>query len=105
MLLDPIQQAYKDDPELHNLLFAEPFTSHVNERIADLRETVIAAVRLGIPVPALSASLAYIDSYRSERLPANLTQAQRDYFGAHTYERTDKPGTFHTPWQDIHSTL
>mgnify|MGYP001943516677 CR=1 FL=1 len=105
VLLDPIQQAYKDDPELHNLLFAEPFTSHVNERIADLRETVIAAVRLGIPVPALSASLAYIDSYRSERLPANLTQAQRDYFGAHTYERTDKPGTFHTPWQDIHSTL
>jgi 6-phosphogluconate dehydrogenase len=52
----------------------------------------------GIPVPAMSASLGYYDSYRTERLPANLLQAQRDYFGAHTYERTDKPGTFHTEW-------
>jgi 6-phosphogluconate dehydrogenase len=59
---------------------------------------VRAAVSLGIPVPATSASLAYFDAYRTERLPANLTQAQRDYFGAHTYRRVDKPGTFHTSW-------
>lgn len=105
VLLDPIQQAYKNDPELHNLLLAEPFTSQVNQQMDALRQTVSTAVQLGIPVPAMGATLAYIDSYRSARLPANLTQAQRDYFGAHTYERTDKPGSFHTPWQDIHSTL
>ena len=56
------------------------------------------AVEMGIPVPAMSASLAYFDAYRSERLPANLTQGQRDFFGAHTYRRIDKPGVFHTEW-------
>ena len=59
---------------------------------------VSTATDLGIPVPAFSSALAYFDSYRRERLPANLIQAQRDYFGAHTYERTDKPGVFHTEW-------
>ena len=58
------------------------------------------AVELGIPVPAMSGSLAYFDSYRRERLPANLIQGQRDYFGAHTYERVDKPGSFHTEWME-----
>jgi len=59
---------------------------------------VITAAELGVPTPAFSSALAYYDSYRSERLPANLLQAQRDYFGAHTYERVDKPGSFHTEW-------
>ncbi len=63
-----------------------------------MRLIVKTAVDLGIPVLAHSASLAYFDAYRSERLPANLTQAQRDYFGAHTYRRIDKPGSFHTKW-------
>jgi 6-phosphogluconate dehydrogenase len=64
----------------------------VSERVATLN---------GIPVPAFSASLGYYDSYRAARLPANLLQAQRDFFGAHTYERTDKPGTFHSEWLDL----
>ena len=67
---------------------------------AALRRVVQAAVGLGIPCLAMSASLAYFDAYRTARLPANLTQAQRDYFGAHTYRRTDKEGVFHTEWGD-----
>jgi 6-phosphogluconate dehydrogenase len=63
-----------------------------------LREVVQTAAAAGIPVPALSASLAYYDAYRSARLPANLTQGQRDYFGAHTYRRIDRDGVFHTEW-------
>ncbi len=62
------------------------------------RTVVAAAAQLGLPAPAFSSALNYFDSYRRGRLPANLIQAQRDYFGAHTYERTDKPGTFHTEW-------
>ena len=62
------------------------------------RHVVVTAVTLGIPVPAFSSALAYFDSYRHERLPANLIQAQRDYFGAHTYERVDREGVFHTEW-------
>jgi 6-phosphogluconate dehydrogenase len=62
------------------------------------RHVVQTAVELGVPVPAMSASLAYFDSYRSARLPANLIQAQRDYFGAHTYQRVDREGVFHTEW-------
>ena len=68
-------------------------------RIGALREVVALARGQGIACPALSASLDYYESYRQERLPANLIQAQRDYFGAHTYQRTDKPGIFHTEWQ------
>ena len=68
------------------------------DRQAAWREVVSMAAELGIPVPAFSASLDYFDSYRRDRLPQNLTQAQRDYFGAHTYERVDKEGTFHTEW-------
>ncbi len=64
------------------------------------RQVVSTAVHLGIPVPAFSAALAYFDGYRSERLPANLLQAQRDYFGAHTYQRIDREGTFHTSWEE-----
>jgi 6-phosphogluconate dehydrogenase len=68
-------------------------------READWREVVKAAVDWGLPVSGLMAALAYVDAYRSEWLPANLIQAQRDYFGAHTYERLDAPGTFHTDWR------
>ena len=81
-----------------NLLLDDAFRTAVEERQQAWRFVVQTAVGLGIPAPALAASLAYFDAYRSERLPANLTQAQRDYFGAHTYRRTDREGSFHTEW-------
>jgi 6-phosphogluconate dehydrogenase len=98
-LLDDIMSAYQRDPALVNLLLDEAFRTAVENRQQAWRLLVQTAVGMGIPVLALSASLAYFDAYRSERLPANLTQAQRDYFGAHTYRRTDREGTFHTEWQ------
>jgi 6-phosphogluconate dehydrogenase len=97
-LLGDIMAAYGRNPALVNLLLDEAFRDAVESRQAAWREVVQTAVGLGIPVLATSASLAYFDAYRSERLPANLTQAQRDYFGAHTYRRVDKAGTFHTSW-------
>ncbi|MGE5359847.1 MAG: NADP-dependent phosphogluconate dehydrogenase [Bacteroidales bacterium] len=97
-LLADIMTAYKRDANLVNLLLDEAFREAVLKREAAWRLVVQTAVGLGIPVLATSASLAYFDAYRSERLPANLTQAQRDYFGAHTYRRVDKPGIFHTDW-------
>jgi 6-phosphogluconate dehydrogenase len=98
-LLSDITHAYRQNPNLHNLLMAEAFTKAVVSRQAAWREVVQTAVGLGIPMLATSASLAYFDAYRSEVLPANLTQAQRDYFGAHTYRRVDRQGTFHTKWE------
>ncbi|NNK94525.1 MAG: decarboxylating NADP(+)-dependent phosphogluconate dehydrogenase [Desulfobacterales bacterium] len=100
VFLDKIAQAYKQDPELMNLLFDTYFSSQVNKTQADLRNIVATAATQGVPVPSLSAALGYLDGLRSPRLPANLLQAQRDYFGAHTYERTDKPRGqfFHTDW-------
>ncbi|HZU87582.1 MAG TPA: NADP-dependent phosphogluconate dehydrogenase, partial [Anaerolineaceae bacterium] len=97
-LLNDIMSAYQRNPGLVNLLLDDTFRANVEERQAAWRFLVQTAVGLGIPVLALSASLAYFDAYRSERLPANLTQAQRDYFGAHTYRRIDREGTFHTDW-------
>ena len=97
-LLDDIMAAYLRDPELVNLLLDGAFQDAIATRQASWRFFVQTAVGLGIPVLATSASLAYYDAYRSERLPANLTQAQRDFFGAHTYRRLDRPGTFHTDW-------
>ncbi len=97
-LLGDIMAAYDRNPDLGNLLLDEAFREAVGQRQQALRTTVQTAVGLGIPALALSASLAYFDAYRSERLPANLTQAQRDYFGAHTYRRVDRPGVFHTEW-------
>jgi 6-phosphogluconate dehydrogenase len=96
--LDDIRAAYADDPDLPNLLLAPFFQEAVASRQAAWRHVVATAVELGVPVPAMSASLAYFDSYRSARLPANLIQAQRDYFGAHTYQRVDREGVFHTEW-------
>ncbi len=99
-LLDPIAEAYRETPGLRNLLMASHFASHVNRRGRALRAVVSEAVAAGVPVLALGSALSYIDSYRTGRLPQNLTQAQRDYFGAHTYERIDKEGSFHTQWTD-----
>jgi len=97
-LLSDITKAYQRNTALVNLLLDDAFRTAVEERQEAWRFVVQTAVGLGIPVLALSASLGYFDAYRSERLPANLTQAQRDYFGAHTYRRIDKDGSFHTEW-------
>jgi 6-phosphogluconate dehydrogenase len=97
-LLGDITRAFGRQPGLVNLLLDEAFRDAVEQRQAAWRTVVQTAVGLGIPMLAMSASLAYFDAYRSERLPANLTQAQRDYFGAHTYRRVDEPGSFHTEW-------
>ena len=97
-ILDPIRAAYEGTPDLSNLLLEANFARELMDRQEDWRFAVQTAVAKGIPCPAMSASLAYYDSYRSARLPANLTQAQRDYFGAHTYRRLDKEGIFHTKW-------
>lgn len=96
--LQKIKEAYDRDPNLTNLLLDPYFKEIVEKYQSSLREVVSLAVLQGIPVPAFSAALAYYDSYRTETLPANLIQAQRDYFGAHTYERVDKEGIFHTEW-------
>jgi len=98
-LLNDIMAAYQRNPDLVNLLLDDAFRAAVENRQAAWRFVVQTAVSMGIPVLALSASLAYFDAYRSERLPANLTQAQRDYFGAHTYRRVDREGVFHTEWK------
>jgi 6-phosphogluconate dehydrogenase len=97
-LLEDIRAAYKKRAELPNLLVDSRLGREVTKRQADLRRVVSAAAKIGLPVPGLMVSLAYFDAYRSTWLPANLTQAQRDYFGAHTYERIDEKGIFHTPW-------
>jgi 6-phosphogluconate dehydrogenase len=97
-LLKDIRKAYRDKPDLANLLLDPHLGGKVMNKLEDLRAVICTAAGLGLPAPALMATLAYFDAYRSAWLPANLTQAQRDYFGAHTYERIDGPGTFHTEW-------
>ncbi len=99
--LNKIKKAFDENPSLPNLLLAPEFKQTILDRQDAWREVIITAAKLGIAVPAFSASLDYFDSYRRERLPQNLTQAQRDFFGAHTYLRTDKEGVFHTEWVDI----
>ena len=99
--LNKIKSAYGENPQLPNLLLAPEFKQTILDRQEAWREVLAQAAKLGIPVPAFSASLDYFDSYRRDRLPQNLTQAQRDYFGAHTYERVDKPGFFHTEWTKV----
>ncbi len=100
--LDKIKQAYLRNPELKNLLIDPDFTQSILTKESAWRLVVQSAAQLGIAVPAFSASLSYFDSYRRDRLPQNLTQAQRDYFGSHTYERIDKPAGefFHTEWTE-----
>jgi 6-phosphogluconate dehydrogenase len=98
--LDRIREAYAADPGLRNLLFAGYFRDAVGEAQDAWRRVAATAVTLGVPTPAFASSLAYYDGFRRERGPANLLQAQRDFFGAHTYRRTDRPGTFHTRWSE-----
>jgi 6-phosphogluconate dehydrogenase len=99
--LDGIRRAFDGNPELPNLLLDDEFRRDIRKRAEDWREAVMLGIRLGITTPAMAASLAYFDSLRRERLPANLIAAQRDFFGAHTYERIDREGTFHTQWQPL----
>jgi 6-phosphogluconate dehydrogenase len=98
-LLTPIQAAFQRNPDLPNLLIDGEFSTQINRFQTSLRQVVGRAIQIGVPVPALSASLAYFDSYRKASLPVNLIQAQRDFFGAHTYQRVDQSGTFHTEWE------
>jgi 6-phosphogluconate dehydrogenase len=98
-LLGDITKAYESNRQLPNLLFDDHFGEILNKMQESLREVVQTANKFGVPSLVTSSSLGYYDSYRKERLPANLIQGQRDYFGAHTYRRTDKEGIFHTEWQ------
>ena len=98
--LNKIKKAYDENDQLANLLLAPEFKQTILDRQDAWREVVATAAKIGVPVPAFSASLDYFDSYRREQLPQNLTQAQRDYFGAHTYQRLDKEGVFHTEWAE-----
>jgi len=100
VFLGKIKEAFDRKPDLENLLLDPFFTKTIEDAVSPWRRVVSTAVLSGIPAPALTSALSYFDGYRSERLPANLLQAQRDYFGAHTYERLDKPRGefFHTNW-------
>ena len=99
VFLEEITQAFKKNPKLPNLLMDDKFSQMVADREANWRAVIKLGIDNGIGLPAFSSSIAYYDSYRRERMPGNLIQAQRDFFGAHTYERTEKPGTFiHTEW-------
>lgn len=97
--LDDVSAAFRRSSTLPNLLLDEYFSAAIRERDAAWRTMLRTATELGIATPAMNSALAYYDAYRSARLPANLIQAQRDFFGAHTYQRIDRPGTFHTEWQ------
>ena len=96
--LQKITDAYQDQPALANLLMAPYFSDIADRYQQSLRDVISHAVQNGIPVPTFSSAVAYYDSYRAEKLPANLVQAQRDFFGAHTYKRLDREGVFHTEW-------
>ena len=98
--LQKITDAYEREEDLANLLLDDYFKEITEKYQQSVRDVVSLAVQAGVPVPTFSSAIAYFDSYRSKRLPANLIQAQRDYFGAHTYERTDREGIFHYSWYD-----
>jgi len=98
--LNKITEAYRKNPELENLMLDEFFFGKIKANLSSLREVVSLAVTCGIPVPAMANALEYIDAMSTEILGANLIQAQRDYFGAHTYQRIDKEGAFHHEWQE-----
>ena len=97
-LLSKIQDAYKKDPNLKNLIFDDWFNNEIATRLDNLASVVSLSTKAGIPVPCLSSTLDYLNSYRTNRLPQNLVQAMRDCFGSHTYERIDREGSFHTEW-------
>ena len=98
-LLEQIRSAFRSSPDLPNLMLGTTLSRALTEREEDLRQVVQLGVVSGIPIPGFMASLAYFDAFRSSWLPANLIQAQRDFFGSHTYERIDEKGTFHTKWE------
>jgi 6-phosphogluconate dehydrogenase len=98
VFLDRIRQAFDRDPNLANLLLDKDFAKAIKTRADSWRKTVQLGIKLGIALPAMSASLAYFDGFRRARTPANIIQGQRDFFGAHTYERLDRKGIFHTEW-------
>ena len=104
-LLGQIQQAYENNPTLANLMVDPAFAADLNARQAAWRRIVTLCVASGISCPALSGSLQYYDSYRRASLPANLIQAQRDFFGGHTYQRIDREGVYHTAWTDAHKDI
>jgi len=97
-LLEPIRGAFASQPNLINALLDDTLGKAVSERVHDLRTVAQTAIQIGVPAPGFTAALAYLDALRARRLPANLIQAQRDYFGSHTYERVDERGVFHTEW-------
>ena len=99
--MDRIKKAYDRNPALASLLIDPEFAKEMVERQSAWRRVVGLAIECGVSTPGMSASLAYFDTYRRARLPANLVQAQRDYFGAHTYQRVDMPGDYHTEWFKI----
>jgi 6-phosphogluconate dehydrogenase len=99
-VLEDIRSALSSQPDLPNLLVAASFRERMRPREAAWRRTASLMLQAGFPAPATTASLAYFDAYRTERLPANLIQGLRDYFGAHTYRRLDRPGSFHTDWTE-----
>ena len=104
-LLSTIQTAYANNPELPNLMVDPGFAKELNEGQMAWRRIVTLCIASGIACPAMSASLNYFDSYRRASLPANLTQAQRDFFGGHTYERIDQEGPFHCAWTTKHKAI
>ncbi|MBE7465594.1 MAG: NADP-dependent phosphogluconate dehydrogenase [Planctomycetes bacterium] len=101
--LDRITDAFKKNPKLPNLIHDENFKREIADRVADWRQVIKLSAETGIATPAFSTSLAYFDGLRRERVPANVIQGQRDFFGSHTYERTDKAGIFHTKWTPEHN--
>jgi 6-phosphogluconate dehydrogenase len=104
VFLEDITQAFMQNPNLDNLLLDPNFKEKISARQDSWRRIVSQSIANGIGTPAFSGSLAYYDSYRRERLPGNLIQAQRDFFGSHTYERLDAPGKFvHTQWEDVNA--
>ena len=98
-LLEDIRKAFSTNANLPNLMVDKTFAKHLKSNHNSLRSVIKISIDAGIPTLAFSTSLAYFDAYRDGRLPLNLTQAQRDHFGSHTYERVDKDGIFHTDWE------
>lgn len=98
--LNKITEAYSRQPQLENLMLDEFFMDKIQKNLPSLRKVVSMAIAHGVPVPALANAITYIDSFRAEQLGANIIQAQRDYFGAHTYKRIDREGSFHHEWQE-----
>ncbi|HUM46674.1 MAG TPA: NADP-dependent phosphogluconate dehydrogenase, partial [Chitinophagales bacterium] len=99
-LLETFWKAFQINPQLSNLLLDNNVAALLKPCEKNMREVVVVATQQGLPGAGLMAALSYFDNYRNRELPTNLIQAQRDYFGAHTYQRIDMPGTFHTEWKD-----